>query len=257
MRSHPGTRRHGRSLVLAVLGAAALLVASSCGGDDAPLFPESEGATTAAGASATTAASAATSASVAAAGSTAPVGSTDAGAIISTISSSLGTILGDRDGRTLYVFNDDDGHASSTCLDQCATNWPPVKASGAPIAAGSVDGSLLGTAPRGDGTLQVTYAGRPLYYFKGDQKAGDTLGQNVGGLWHAVDAKGEKVTGGSTSSATTTAAASAAAPTTGRADDRAPARPPPPRPRPPRPPHRPSSSATRRSPRCSPRPAAA
>jgi predicted lipoprotein with Yx(FWY)xxD motif len=204
--------RRRRTGPLVALAATAVLAVSACGDDDAPLFPESDAAGTTAAAPATTAAGASTatgaaSTAAAAGAAPAPAGSPDAGAIITTVSSSLGTIVADRDGRTLYVFDNDEGRSGSTCVDQCATNWPPVKASGAPIGAGSVDGSLLGTTPRSDGTLQVTYGGRPLYYFKGDQKAGDTLGQNVGGLWHAVDAKGQKVTGGSTAAATTAAAA--------------------------------------------------
>jgi predicted lipoprotein with Yx(FWY)xxD motif len=206
--------RSGRLTTTVAVGALTLAFLAACGDDDAPLFPESQGGTTTAGASGATSAGssapapatttgAAPAATTAAAAPTTPVGSPEAGSIVTTVSSPLGVIVADREGRTLYVFDNDDGHPASTCLDQCATNWPPARASGAPIAAGAVDTSLLGTTPRGDGTLQVTYAGRPLYYFGGDQAAGDTLGQGVGGLWHVVDAKGQKVTGGATGPAAT------------------------------------------------------
>ena len=179
-----------RLMTMGALGTLALVTLSACGGDDKPLFPESAAPTTAA---ATTApAETATTAGAV----SAPVGSPDAGAIVTTVASPLGQILGDRDGRTLYVFDNDKTGPTSTCVDQCAANWPPVVANGSPIAAGSIDGTLLSTSPRADGKLQVTYTGLPLYYFKGDTKAGDTLGQGVGGLWHVLDAKGQKVTTG-------------------------------------------------------------
>jgi predicted lipoprotein with Yx(FWY)xxD motif len=179
-----------RLMTMGALGTLALVTLSACGGDDKPLFPESAAPTS-------SAAAAAVETTTTAAAVSAPVGSPDAGAIVTTIASpAFGQILGDRDGRTLYVFDNDKTGPQSTCVDQCAANWPPVIANGAPIAAGSVDGTLLSTSPRADGKLQVTYKNLPLYYFKGDTKAGDTLGQGVGGLWHVLDAKGEKVTSG-------------------------------------------------------------
>ena len=48
----------------------------------------------------------------------------------------------------------------------------------------------------GDGSRQVTYAGRPLYYYAGDRKPGQILCQNVsefGGLWLVVRANGAPV----------------------------------------------------------------
>ena len=56
--------------------------------------------------------------------------------------------------------------------------------------------SLLGTLRRADGSRQATYAGRPLYYYVGDRKAGQILCQNVsefGGLWLVVRASGVPV----------------------------------------------------------------
>ncbi len=97
--------------------------------------------------------------------------------------SKLGKYLVGAGGRTLYAFmNDEPG--KSNCSAGCASSWPPftVAAGEQPVAGDGVTGEL-GTIDRGDGTLQVTYKGAPLYYFGGDAKAGDTNGQGVGGVW--------------------------------------------------------------------------
>ena len=106
-------------------------------------------------------------------------------------SSDFGDILIDGEGMTLYVF-DNDTDENSTCYDDCEANWPPL--TGDVTAGEGVDDSLLGTSEREDGTTQVTYAGKPLYYFAGDQAAGDTNGQAVGDIWWVVGPDGEKST---------------------------------------------------------------
>ena len=108
---------------------------------------------------------------------------------------SLGQILVDRSGRTVYLFKaDKDG--KSTCSGSCASTWPPVTAS-SPTAGSGVDRGSLGTTSRADGTQQVTYHGHPLYYYAGDGKApGSTKGEGLdtfGGEWDAVDASGKSV----------------------------------------------------------------
>ena len=40
----------------------------------------------------------------------------------------------------------------------------------------------FGTLTRADGSIQVTYVGLPLYYWVRDTKAGDVIGQGVGGF---------------------------------------------------------------------------
>jgi predicted lipoprotein with Yx(FWY)xxD motif len=103
---------------------------------------------------------------------------------------SLGQVLVDADGRTLYLFmKDADG--KSACTGPCADTWPALKAGGKPTAGTGVEAEDLGTITRDDGTTQVTYYGKPLYLYKGDSKAGDVNGQNIGGVWFAVTAKGE------------------------------------------------------------------
>ena len=57
-----------------------------------------------------------------------------------------------------------------------------------------VDASKLGTTTRKDGSVQVTYNGWPLYYYQQDKSPGDVTGQDVGGVWYAVSAAGDKVT---------------------------------------------------------------
>lgn len=108
--------------------------------------------------------------------------------------SALGTILTDADGSTLYVFMNDTG-SSSTCTGSCASTWPAFVANGEVKAGGGggVDASLLGTTKRDDGTMQVTYNGHPLYHFSGDQAAGDTNGQGIGGIWFVVSPAGDPI----------------------------------------------------------------
>jgi predicted lipoprotein with Yx(FWY)xxD motif len=126
--------------------------------------------------------------------STAPVKPT-AGIQISSRPSSYGRILRDGAGRTIYLFTHD-RTSSSTCYGACATAWPPVLTTGAPSAGPALSPRLLGTTRRGDGALQVTYAGHPLYYYVGDVKPGDILCQNVdefGGTWLVVSPQGTAI----------------------------------------------------------------
>jgi predicted lipoprotein with Yx(FWY)xxD motif len=99
----------------------------------------------------------------------------------------LGNILTDSDGRTLYRYARDTVNVSSACYGQCATNWPPLLiADGNPVAGEGVNGSLLGVLTRTDGTRQVMYNGMPLYYYNADPNVGDTTGQLRGNVWFIV-----------------------------------------------------------------------
>jgi|tagenome__1003787_1003787.scaffolds.fasta_scaffold20980308_3 predicted lipoprotein with Yx(FWY)xxD motif len=125
----------------------------------------------------------------------APVPSAD-GALLSAQATSLGTILVDGKGRTVYEFaNDKNG--LSTCSGGCAANWPFVAASTSlPTSLPGVTGSL-GTTTRSDGARQVTVAGHPVYTFAGDARPGQTNGQGVvldGGLWTVASAAGAPLT---------------------------------------------------------------
>ena len=103
-----------------------------------------------------------------------------------------GTILTDASGRTLYSFADDERDMSN-CARGCAIAWPPLLTVGQPTAAEGADPGLLGITTRDDGSGQVTYDGRPLYYFAPDQRPGDTNGQYVADLWFVVSTSGEAV----------------------------------------------------------------
>jgi predicted lipoprotein with Yx(FWY)xxD motif len=112
------------------------------------------------------------------------------GTTVAVTSSKLGNILVDGDGRTLYAFTKDKGDQSA-CSGGCATNWPAL--TGTATAGTGVQASLLSTSMQANGDSQVTYGGRPLYYFAGDAKPGDTNGQGVGNLWFALTADGQLV----------------------------------------------------------------
>ncbi len=113
-------------------------------------------------------------------------------ATVKTADSDLGTILTDSEGRTLYVFKMDEPGVSN-CEDNCAVTWPPLAAEGESTAGGDAEESELDTIERGDETEQVTYNDQPLYHFSGDQAAGDTNGQGVGGNWYVVGPDGEPI----------------------------------------------------------------
>jgi predicted lipoprotein with Yx(FWY)xxD motif len=109
-------------------------------------------------------------------------------------SSSLGNILVDTQGRTLYLFAQDTG-TTSTCTGACAAAWPPLAASGTPTVGSGANASLVGTTTRSDNSQQVTYNGHPLYLFARDTKPGDTNGQGVtafGAAWFAVTPAGNQ-----------------------------------------------------------------
>jgi predicted lipoprotein with Yx(FWY)xxD motif len=108
--------------------------------------------------------------------------------------SELGQIVVDAEGRTLYRFLADTGN-DSTCYEDCEDSWPALTVEGDPVAGDGIDGSLLGTTERDDGSLQVTLDGHPLYHFSGDEAPGDTNGQEIGDVWYVVSADGEPIEG--------------------------------------------------------------
>ncbi len=111
----------------------------------------------------------------------------------------LGPVLVDGQGITLYLYATDHRGQPSRCYDICAVQWPPaVLPAGveAPEAGPGVKTNLLGTAPRTDGTTQITYNGWPLYFWPPDNTPGKATGQaltNAGGLWYVVDPDGNPV----------------------------------------------------------------
>jgi predicted lipoprotein with Yx(FWY)xxD motif len=108
---------------------------------------------------------------------------------------SLGKVLVDSRGHTLYLFQPDTARMSK-CSGACAVAWPPLHATGTPTAGMGLNASRLGTIARSDGTQQVTYNGHPLYGFVKDQKPGQANGQGVtafGGSWFALSSVGTQV----------------------------------------------------------------
>jgi D-xylose transport system substrate-binding protein len=116
----------------------------------------------------------------------------------------LGEILTDSQGMTLYVFNNDKP-GESTCYDACAKLWPPllVAKGEQPMLAQGVSGEL-GVIERTDGTYQVTHDNMPLYYFAQDTKPGDIKGEGYNDLWHAALPSGMGNVAEVTASTTTT-----------------------------------------------------
>jgi predicted lipoprotein with Yx(FWY)xxD motif len=100
------------------------------------------------------------------------------------------SVLTNSSGRTLYWFAPDTP-SKSVCYGACAAYWPPVI--GNPAAGPGVAVSKIATIRRTDGSLQVTYAGHPLYTYIGDTAPGQASGNGInlnGGFWHEVPAAG-------------------------------------------------------------------
>jgi predicted lipoprotein with Yx(FWY)xxD motif len=94
----------------------------------------------------------------------------------------LGKILVSK-GKTLYA-------SSKACTGSCLSVWPRLVVTGKPIAGPGVTASKLGTIKRSNGQLQVTYAGKALFRYAGDTKAGEAKGQGKDGIWHAIAPSG-------------------------------------------------------------------
>jgi len=128
----------------------------------------------------------------------------------------LGTIIVDAQGRTLYHLTSE--HGTIKCTGACAAAWPPVVAPkrGKPTLGPGLRASKLGTIKRPDGKVQVTYNKLPLYRYYLDQKPGQAKGEGVTlppGAWYAISPAGRIVkprpsappaTGTTTGSTTTT-----------------------------------------------------
>lgn len=114
-----------------------------------------------------------------------------AGTKLEVVDSEFGRVVANGKGEALYLF-DKERRPRSQCYGACAEAWPPVLTKGKPRAGAGTDASLLGTAKRRNGKLQVTYAGRPLYYYVGDSP-GTILCHDVdefGGTWLVVQPDG-------------------------------------------------------------------
>ncbi len=123
----------------------------------------------------------------------------ESGAAVLTVASApeVGAILVDAKGFTVYDFHKDKGTTSS-CYGECAKVWPPVLTAGDPQSGEGAQASKLGTTKRTDGSVQVTYAGHPLYTYVADKKPGEANGNDFssfGAEWYALKGNGEEAEG--------------------------------------------------------------
>ena len=171
---------------IVVLAIGALLVVTGCGGSSSS---SGEGGAYGSGSESNTAQNASSEAK---GGGEAAAGGD--GVVAVAKSPELGTILVDSKGFTVYDFHKDKG-TTSACYGACAGVWPPLTTSGAPQAMSGAEKSKLGTTKRSDGTMQVTYAGHPLYTYVADKKPGEATGNDFssyGAQWYALKPSGEE-----------------------------------------------------------------
>ncbi|TFD82792.1 hypothetical protein [Cryobacterium fucosi] len=115
--------------------------------------------------------------------------------VLATASTSLGDIVVDGTGLTVYLFDKDTANSgTSVCEGDCLAKWPTVVATDPVPVVDGVTGTV-GTITRTDGAKQVTLNGWPLYTFAGDTAAGTVAGQGVGGVWWALTPSGDKIGG--------------------------------------------------------------
>jgi predicted lipoprotein with Yx(FWY)xxD motif len=107
-------------------------------------------------------------------------------ATVKTASSSLGTILVDAQGMTLYHLSGEQNGKFICTSAACTGIWHPLTIPAGTTPNGEV--GSLSTVKRPDGMTQVAYKGTPLYTFSQDRQAGETKGQGVKdvGTWSAV-----------------------------------------------------------------------
>jgi predicted lipoprotein with Yx(FWY)xxD motif len=112
---------------------------------------------------------------------------------ISLKQTSLGKVLVNARGRTLYLFAADKRNVSRLSAAGRAV-WPPFTSAALPRATGGAAAARIATV---NGGKQITYNGHPLYYYVGDHKPGQTLGQGLnefGARWYALSASGAAIT---------------------------------------------------------------
>ena len=103
---------------------------------------------------------------------------------VKTANSSLGEILVEAAGYTLYTFAPDT-EGISTCYGTCRENWPPLPVVDTITIPKGLPGGM-GAFMRTDGTIQASYNGMPLYTYAGDASPGDINGEGISGKWHVA-----------------------------------------------------------------------
>jgi predicted lipoprotein with Yx(FWY)xxD motif len=179
-----------------VLVLALALVAAGCGGDDEPAQPAGEG---------TAAPTSSADEPISPEEDVVALAQRPAGeeglrvaarrARIVANESDFGRVLVDANGQVIYVFEIDASNQSNCTSAECVEAWPPVLTEEQPSAGAGIEAELLGTIRRDDGALQVTYNGRPLYFYE-HEGPGEIKCHNVnlhGGLWWVVRPSGDPV----------------------------------------------------------------
>jgi predicted lipoprotein with Yx(FWY)xxD motif len=118
-----------------------------------------------------------------------------AAATVQVAETSLGEVLVDGEGMTLYAFTQD-GDGVPTCSGDCASTWPALLVEGEPTIADPLDPATFSTVDGAEGGTQLKAGAWPLYNFSGDSAPGDVNGQGSGGVWYAVAPDGTLVEAG-------------------------------------------------------------
>ena len=185
--------RPSLGLFIPLMGLLALLLIAACGGDDPTAVSQPAATATQPAPATATQPPPATATQPAPEPTSTPVPvAPPANTVAVSSQGSLGRHLVDADGMTLYLLTNDQRDVS-TCSGGCADAWPPLLTDDDPSAGAGLDAERLATIQREDGSSQVTYNGKPLHNFANDQNPGDTLGQDVGGVWFVVTTDGGPV----------------------------------------------------------------
>lgn len=117
---------------------------------------------------------------------------------LATSGSSLGSIMVNGKGMTVYVFDKDTANSgTSACTGACLANWPAVTTTATKPHVTGISGTIA-TIKDPDGKTQITVDGLPLYTFAGDAAKGDTKGQGLQNVWWVVSPSGKKITAAAT-----------------------------------------------------------
>ena len=105
---------------------------------------------------------------------------------ITLVSTPIGNVLADANGRTLYYFiTDVPGSGASTCYGTCAAIWPVFFTDNV-VVPSSLSAADFSSITRTDGTKETTFRGWPLYYYQSDSGPGNTKGEGVLNVWYVA-----------------------------------------------------------------------
>jgi predicted lipoprotein with Yx(FWY)xxD motif len=132
---------------------------------------------------------------------------------ISTGTTSLGTVLVDSQGRTLYYFIPEQGGKLGACNASCLATWPPVTVTGSPTSSSGVTGTLgmVSITLSGATVSEVTYNSWPLHRYAMDSASGQVNGQGIANKWFAAEPATTSTETGATSGSGSPATATASA----------------------------------------------